>query len=443
MSSSTQQPVQTLPTLPARPFRLDVPLHDLLQKPPDHPSLVRAEREPQNSLTLPSPAFPQHPALMHELDAADIAAHDAVLRTGKRHWPASKVMKTMRGWMFPYFKSRVLPGDFQPIIAYLFTEWKCNLDCHYCWSYDNRIKGMTEDTARRAIDWLESTPCRVLAPTGGEPLIRPDFVHKVVYYAAKKDFWVYLATNARLLRPEVTDRLADAGIATVNFAVDTIKEKPGLPKAFEHVRANFDHLVRRQYRHGYTVFFNTNICRTNIDDVKELATIAHENGISITFHINEAPMMEQGHFKHLHENDTYIRPEDFPVVDDLLDWLIDKQRQGWKMVDSIPRLQNMKGFMRGIGEHWGCRAGQNWLIIRTNGTLAPCFPMYNASYDWGTVANQKFDVKQLAEMKKGCEPNCFSTLGYNVAYCYSAARVMKWLWKQAMNGFQGVTGSFE
>jgi len=171
MSSSTQQPVQALPTLPAQPFRLDVPLHDLLQKPPDHPTLARAERETQPPLTLPSPAFPQHPALMHELDAADIAAHDAVLRTGKRHWPAAKVMKTMRGWMFPYFKSRVLPGDFQPIIAYLFTEWKCNLDCHYCWSYDNRIKGMTEDTARRAIDWLESTPCRVLAPTGGEPLI--------------------------------------------------------------------------------------------------------------------------------------------------------------------------------------------------------------------------------------------------------------------------------
>ncbi len=95
----------------------DVPLHDLLQKRPDHPTLERAEREPQNSLTLPSPVFPQHPALFHELDAADIAAHDTVLRTGKRHWPASKVLKTMKGWMFPYFKSRVLPGDFQPIIA--------------------------------------------------------------------------------------------------------------------------------------------------------------------------------------------------------------------------------------------------------------------------------------------------------------------------------------
>jgi MoaA/NifB/PqqE/SkfB family radical SAM enzyme len=260
--------------------------------------------------------------------------------------------------MVPYFKSRVLPGDFQPIIAYLFTEWKCNLDCHYCWSYDNRVKGMTEDTARRAIDWLETTPCRVLAPTGGEPLLRPDFVHKVIYYAAKKDFWVYLATNARLLRPEVIDRLADAGIATINFAVDAIKEKPGLPKALEHVRSYFDYLVKRQYRYGYTVFFNVNICRTNIDDVKELVEIAHDNGISLTFHINEAPMMEQSHFKHLHENDTYIRPQDFPMVEDVLDYLIDKQRQGYKMVDSIPRLQNMKGFMRGVGEHWGCRGGQ-------------------------------------------------------------------------------------
>jgi len=425
--------------MPSQPFRLDVPLHTLLQQAPEHVDVP----EPPEAFPLPEPIFPQHPELIHDLDAFDIAEHNHVLQHGKRNWPASKIWTSMKGWMIPYFKSISKPGDFQPIISYLFTEWKCNLDCHYCWSYDNRVKGMTETNARRAIDWLETTPCRVLAPTGGEPLLRPDFVHKVMYYAAKKDFWIYLATNARLLRPEVTDRLADAGIATVNFAVDAIKEKPGLPKALEHVRNNFDYLVRRQYRYGYTVFFNVNICRTNIADVKELVEIAHDNGISLTFHINEAPMMEQAHFKHLHENDTYIRPQDFPMIDDVLDYLIDKQRQGYKMVDSIPRLQNMKGFMRGVGEHWGCRAGQNWLIIRTDGTIAPCFPMYNAKYDWGSIGKQRFDKKQLAEMKHGCEPNCFSTLGYNVAYCYDVSRVMKWLWKQAKNGFQGVTGSFE
>jgi hypothetical protein len=176
--------LQQFPTLPNQPFRLDVPLHELLQQPSHHPSPHRPEL--RKAETLPAAVFPQYPELFHDLDEQDIAAHESVLHTGKRHWPASKVMKTMRGWMFPYFKSRVLPGDFQPIIAYLFTEWKCNLDCHYCWSYDNRVKGMTEDTARRAIDWLHSTPCRVLAPTGGEPLIRPDFVHKVIYYASRR-----------------------------------------------------------------------------------------------------------------------------------------------------------------------------------------------------------------------------------------------------------------
>jgi MoaA/NifB/PqqE/SkfB family radical SAM enzyme len=419
--------------------RLDVPIHNLLNQSAPRPTVHRAAE----GQMLPEPVFPQHPELIHDLDEADIAAHQTVLQTGKREWGAAKILDNMRGWLFPYLKSRVRAGDFQPIIAYLFTEWKCNLDCHYCWSYDNRVKGMSEDVARRAIDWLHDTPCRVLAPTGGEPLLRPDFVHKALYYAAKKDFWVYLATNARLLRPDVTDRLADAGIATINFAVDAVKEKPGLPKAFEHVASNFDYLVRRQYRYGYTVFFNINICRTNLDDVRQLTQIAHDHGIATTYHINETPMMEQDHFKHLHENDTYIRPPDFPQVDELLDWLAEKNQQGYKMVDSVPRLNNMKGFMRGKSEHWGCRAGQNWLIVRTDGTLAPCFPMYNATYDWGTIEKPKFQLSQLNEMKKSCELECFSTLGYNLAYCYSTTRVMKWLLKQAANRFQGVTGSFD
>jgi hypothetical protein len=52
---------------------------------------------------------------------------------------------------------------------------------HYCYSFDNRVKGMTEEVARASIDWLHSTTCRVLALMGGEVVLRPPFVHKVVY----------------------------------------------------------------------------------------------------------------------------------------------------------------------------------------------------------------------------------------------------------------------
>ena len=154
--------------------------------------------------------FPLRPELLTE-EELEADKHGSPTDPYKRHWTGPLVYRAMRGWLFPYLKSRVLPGDFHPIIAYLFTEWKCNLDCHYCWAFDNRVKGMTEDTARRSIDWLHSTTCRVLALMGGEPLLRPQFVHKVIYYAAQKGFWVYLPTNARLLRSEVIDKVADAG----------------------------------------------------------------------------------------------------------------------------------------------------------------------------------------------------------------------------------------
>src|SRR6185312_1711142 len=173
---------------------------------------------------------------------------------------------------------------------------------------------------------------------GGEVILRPQFVHKVVDYAARKGFWIYIPTNGRLLKPDVIDRLADAGVATFNLAVDAVDEKPGLPKALNPIRQQFEYLVQKQYRYGYTVFFNINICRNNLDDVRELTEIAHDSGISTDYHINESPMTEHGDFKHLERNETYITRDDWPRVDETIDWIIAKNRAGYKMVDSVQRL---------------------------------------------------------------------------------------------------------
>jgi len=205
--------------------------------------------------TLPEPVFPQNPKLFVSPDEAHFP------KNGKRHSTVPQIYHSMRGWMFPYFRSRLARGEFHPIIAYLFNEWKCNLDCNYCWAYDNRISGMTEDVAKRSIDWLHSTTCRVLALMGGEVLLRPQFAHKVIYYAAKQGFWVYLPTNGRLMKPDVIDRVADAGVATVNLAVDAWDRKPGLPKAMvstlNHILAfcyNDTRVIRwlfKQSLHGF------------------------------------------------------------------------------------------------------------------------------------------------------------------------------------------------
>jgi MoaA/NifB/PqqE/SkfB family radical SAM enzyme len=132
---------------------------------------------------------------------------------------------------------------------------------------------------------------------------------------------------------------------------------------------------------------------------------------------------------------------DLPLRD-LIDWIIEKNREGYKWSIPSSASNDMKEFLRGKVEPWNCRAGQNSLIIRTDGTLAPCFPLYSANHDWGTIENPKFEVPQLNEMKKSSRPHCFSTLNHNLGFCYNDGRVIKWVLKQARHGFQDVTGSF-
>jgi sulfatase maturation enzyme AslB (radical SAM superfamily) len=177
----------------SRKHRLDIPLHNLLATANERSRLMPAEVPMQ----LREPVFPQYPELVGDVGPEPLPP------PFQRKWTAPQIYRAMQGWMFPWIKSRLRSGDFQPIIAYLFTEYKCNLECHYCSAFNNKVKGMTEEVARRSIDWLEDTPCRVLALMGGEPLLRPQFLHKVVYYSSKKGFWPYVSTNARLLRPDI------------------------------------------------------------------------------------------------------------------------------------------------------------------------------------------------------------------------------------------------
>jgi hypothetical protein len=111
-------------------------------------------------------------------------------------------------------------------------------------------------------------------------------------------------------------------------------------------------------------------------------------------------------------------------VDELVDWLTARNREGYQMANSVARLQEMKAFLRmsrrsaAAGDEelfagmpgivrdedgrprftdWDFRAGQNNVIIRTDSTLGPCFPMYSATYDWGNIDGHKFRRRNCAK----------------------------------------------
>ena len=256
--------------------------------------------------------------------------------------------RAIRTWVIPYLNTRIHPGEFRPVLCYLFTDWKCNIDCYYCHQYNTNGSSMSTETAFGAIEWLTSIGCRVIPIMGGEPLLRKDFVLQVIRHGAESGCFMYLPTNGYLMDTSFIDEMGRAGVAAVNLAVDCVAPRKGLPKALLTIEPQFRYLVRQQEKYGYLVFFNINICETNLKDVKILTEIAHQNGIGTDYHLNEPPhaFVNTDHYTH-RETALTITPDKYKEADALFDWLIQRQIDGWPMVNSIEHLNTFKRRMRG------------------------------------------------------------------------------------------------
>ncbi|MBI5492494.1 MAG: radical SAM protein [Deltaproteobacteria bacterium] len=356
-------------------------------------------------------------------------------RTPGLRYKALNALRGIKCWYLPYLKSRYYGESFRPLLSYLFTEWKCNINCYYCYTWDNKVKGMTIETAKKSIDWLKTVGCRVVAIMGGEPLMRKEFILDVIKYGADNGFFVYLPTNGILMDREFIDHVGSNRVAAINLAVDTVEDRPGLPKNFKKIEPQFKYLVSRRERYGYIVFFNINITSMNVEDVKKLTEIAREHGIGTDYHINEMPVIEQSHYRFA-EKGYWITEDYYREIDNLVDWLIEKNREGYPMVNSIEHLDAMKGFIRHKHSPWTCRAGRNSLVIRTDGTLAPCFELYASKKDWGRVFEPNFHGMELMDQKEDCNPKCLSTCNYQVSHYYNSySSGLEWVLKHFHKGF--------
>ena len=129
-----------------------------------------------------------------------------------------------------------------------------------------------------------------------------------------------------------------------------------------------------------------------------------------------------------------LRRIEYDEVDELLDWLISKQLQGWPMVNSVEHLKTFKERMRGRVRPWECRAGRNGALIRPDGTLSPCFDMITYEHDWGRIWEHRFDHEELEKLKEKCRPLCSSTCYHTMGHYYHLSSVPQWVFKHMRVG---------
>ncbi len=348
--------------------------------------------------------------------------------------------RAYRSWLLPYMKSRIRKERFVPVLCFLYTDLNCNLSCHYCYSRGKQTPGMTMEVATDAVDWLESVGCKVLAYMGGEPLVRKDFIIDLTRYATDKGFFVYLPTNGILLDKEFINQIGEAGVSTINLAVDTLDSRKGIPKSFDRIKRQFEYLVKKEKEYGYITFLNINITQNNLEDARRLTEIAHGYGIATDYHINEPPVIKYDDYDYELDG-GWITEDGVDAVDELIDWLIEKNLQGFTMVNSVEHLQAMKLFVRHQLPPWPCRAGELSMIIRLDGSFAPCFELYGSEENWGSIYDgPRFDPERLAKQKNGCTPHCISTCNFQVNhYTRSFRYSIQWVTKHAYAHFFGIS----
>ena len=130
-----------------------------------------------------------------------------------------------------------------PRLTYLFFELTdaCNLTCLHCGSNASPCN-RTYLPLQAALDLLESvSSCYppqsiMICLTGGEPMLHPGLL-QISARATELGFTCGMTTNATLIRPEMAQRLADAGIRSVSVSLDGLQESHdwfrNSPGAFE------------------------------------------------------------------------------------------------------------------------------------------------------------------------------------------------------------------
>lgn len=97
----------------------------------------------------------------------------------------------------------------------------CNLRCIHCYQRADRpLSDELSTQERRAIvSELSEAGVVSMAFSGGEPLMRKDFL-EVAKYAADRNMYVSLATNGTLINGEVAHRLKESQVQYVEVSLD-------------------------------------------------------------------------------------------------------------------------------------------------------------------------------------------------------------------------------
>lgn len=186
-------------------------------------------------------------------------------------------------------------GQRIPLAGSLELTFRCNLRCMHCYvAHGHRgIPGQTELTFAEIcgiLDQIVDEGCLWLLLTGGEPLLRPDFLD-IYTYTKRKGLLISIFTNGTLITPRIADYLAEWHPFVVEITLygrtqETYERITGIPDSHARCMRGIDLLLER----GVPLKLKTTLMTLNKHELWDIKAYAESLGAQFRFD----PMISAG-----------------------------------------------------------------------------------------------------------------------------------------------------
>ena len=297
------------------------------------------------------------------------------------HW------KQMRAW-FANYGFRCLPGaagskgmgciGFPSHPVWEMTT-ACNLHCIHCHTSAGKPAAdeLSTAEAKRMLDQLARVnDLRMMAFTGGEPLVRED-LFELLAYSRALGFTNTMATNATLIDREAARQLRRHGVVIAAVSLDGFDPAShdrirGSPGAFDAAVAGMRALTGA----GILLHVNITAMEYNLDQMDRLVQLVEELGTGILLFYQLVPV---GRGRKIGQAAL-----DLGANERLIRFMATAQQNARAIMEPVagpqywPFLLQRAGIQSGVRLRLaeqvfhGCSAGRGFFYIKPNGVVWPC-----------------------------------------------------------------------
>ena len=255
----------------------------------------------------------------------------------------------------------------------------CNLHCIHCHASGGKPASdeLNTEEGKQLLDELSSvSEFRMMAFTGGEPLMRKD-LFELLAYSQSLGFTNTIATNATLIDDDVARRLKRCGIVIAAVSLDgfdaaTHDYVRGQPGTFEATL----HGIRALHRAGILLHINITAMEYNMDQIEPMMDLVEELDTGILLMYQLVPV---GRGRGI--EDAAL---DLGANERLIRFIAQAQRSAQAIIEPVagpqywPFLLQQADIEGGpllrLAEtvFHGCSAGRGFVYVKPNGEVWPC-----------------------------------------------------------------------